>query len=608
MGLVAALALPAASAVPSRAFAQPPAAAATAEDARLQTFLDAEFERELDFTPQMATVIGRKDHADKLNDLSDAGLLAFLQWRRGSVARLKKQFDRARLGPEGQTNYDMWALELARAELAYKYRRHDPPFYSYLNSPHAELPNFLINTHVVDTPADMRGYVARLRALGPAMDQAIARGTASAQAGVRMPRFQYERVVAGSRSIITGAPFDEAGKDSPLWADAKAKVGRLQSAGKIDAAEAQGLLEEARQALLQSARPAYQRVIAWAEGDMAKAPSGRVGALTLPDGAAYYASALKRITTTDLTAEQIHQLGLKEVARIEAEQDRLARSAGFADRQAFYANQDRTDPPTPYDDRSRAEVLATSNANIARARSLLPKLFGQLPAYAVEVVREPAFSEVAGGAAHAAGPSPDGSRPGRVYLHMAGNTPNRAGLASLMCHEGIPGHVMQGDIGVRQTGGPNFRKISFRYVAYGEGWGLYAEALCKEMGAYTDVAEDFMRLDAELFRAARLVTDTGIHAKGWTEEQAVKYLIETGRRPPQQAASEARRYITNPGQATAYKIGMIRIQEARARAEKALGPKFDVRAFHDLVIGGGSLPLSVLDRRVDDWIRARQAG
>jgi uncharacterized protein (DUF885 family) len=185
--------------------------------------------------------------------------------------------------------------------------------------------------------------------------------------------------------------------------------------------------------------------------------------------------------------------------------------------------------------------------------------------------------------------------------------PSPDAIVDLMCHEGVPGHVMQGDIQVRKKSGPKFRQ-STRYVAFGEGWGLYAEALCKEMGAYPDAASDFMRLDAELFRAARLVVDTGIHAEGWSEDQAVAYMIATGRASPDQARSEVRRYITLPGQATGYKIGMIKIMELRRRAEAALGPKFDIRGFHDLLIGSGSLPLSILERQVDGWVAARKAG
>jgi len=389
-----------------------------------------------------------------------------------------------------------------------------------------------------------------------------------------------------------------------LWADAKAKVAKLQSSGKVTAAEAQTLLADARAGVL-GLKPVYERIIAWGQGELPKAPSGRVGAISLPGGAEWYAAALKQNTTTDLTAEQIHQIGLKEVTRIEAAQDALARTAGFADRNAYYADREKRFPPTPWTDALRDDYLRTANAAIAHTRTLLPNYFGMLPAYKAEVVREPAFSEVAGGAAHASGPSPDGTRPGRVYVHLLGKTEDPAAVYDLMCHEGIPGHVMQGDIQARQTGAPKFRR-AYGYVAFSEGWALYAEALCKEMNAYPDVAADFMRLDAELFRASRLVVDTGIHAQGWTEDQSVDYLIKTGRQSPDAARSEVRRYITLPGQATGYKIGMLKIVELRQKAEKELGPKFDLKSFHDLLIGSGSQPLGVLETRVNTWIASRR--
>jgi uncharacterized protein (DUF885 family) len=331
----------------------------------------------------------------------------------------------------------------------------------------------------------------------------------------------------------------------------------------------------------------------------------RQGALTLKDGKARYAAALKLMTTTDLTAEQIHETGLAEVKRIVAEQDVLARKAGAANAEAYYAERKRLDPSAPWTDETRATYLAEGNADLAATRARLPGWFGKLPVHRVELIREPSFSEVAGGAAHAAGPSPDGSRPGRVFVHMLGTSADRAGLKSLMCHEGIPGHVMAGDIAVRQTGVPKFRTAA-GYVAYNEGWALYTEAVCKEMGIYTDIASDFMHLDAERFRAARLVVDTGIHDKGWSEEQAVQYMVKTGKLPEQQARSEVRRYITNPGQATGYKVGMMWIMRERAKAEKALGPRFDLQAFHDLVVGSGSVPLPVLSAQVDSWIKARR--
>jgi len=601
-----ALVLALATAAPTLGRAQaaaPTAATPTSEDARLTAFLDSEFAADLKLRPQLATRLGMKDGKSLLDDNSEAGQRRRLEARRASVARMKAQFDRNRLSPAGQTNYDIWQTELDRAELQYRYRRFQPPFYSFLYSAHTSLPDFMINTHTVADTDDMAAYNARLRAIPAVLDTAIAQSRQSDAAGIRAPRFQIERVISGSRTLTTGAPFD-AGKDSPLWADAKAKVAKLRAANKVTPAQADALLADARASIL-GLKPVYDRITAWAQSDLSTAPSGRVGAVWLPGGRDWYATALKINTTLDLTADQIHAIGLKEVARIEGEQDALARSAGFANRQAFYADREKRFPPTEYTDASRQDYLTRANAVIARNRELLPARFTAFPQYKMEVVREPSFSEVAGGAAHASGPSPDGVRPGRVYVHLLGKTEDPAAVYDLMCHEGVPGHVMAGDIQARQTGTPKFRRAG-GYVAFNEGWALYAELLCKEMGAYPDVAADFMRLDAELFRAARLVVDTGIHAQGWTEDQAVDYMIKTGRQAPDNARSEVRRYITLPGQATGYKIGMLKIMELRRKAEAALGPKFDIKAFDDLIIAEGSQPLPVLERRVDTWVASRR--
>ena len=600
LALFASTALSAQTAAPAAA---PTAATAQAsEDARLTQFLDAEFAAYVKTQPQLATRLGIKDGGDKWNDISDKAAAADVAWRQASVARMKAQFDRAKLSPEGQVNYDIWALEADRAALSNKNRVYRPPFYSRLYSLHSQMPDFLINTHTVNDVTDLNNYIARLRGMPAVLDLGIARSKASDLAGIHAPRFQIETIISSSQQLISGAPFGP-GPDAALWADVKAKTAKLVASGKLNQADADMLLGQAKDAIL-ALKPAYGRVIAWAQSNLATAPSGKVGAVTLPGGLDYYANELKLVTTTDLTADQIHQIGLKEVARIEAEQDALARQAGFKDREAFYQERKRLYPPQPFTDETRAEYLKTANEFVQHTRTLLPKYFGMLPAYGIEVVREPAFSEVPGGAAHASQPSPDGTRPARTYVHLVGTRPDPAALYTLMCHEAVPGHNTQGDIQVRQQGGPKFRSAT-GYVAFGEGWGLYAEAVCKEMGAFPDIAADFMRLDAELFRAARLVVDTGLHAKGWTEDQAVTYMNTTGRQPIERSRSEIRRYITLPGQATGYKIGMLKIMELRARAEQKLGAKFDVKAFHDLLIASGSQPLSILERRVDEWIAAR---
>ena len=597
--LLSAFALPVLPAVAQA----PVAAVAQAEDAKLTAFLDGEFAEWVKTQPQLATRLGIKAGGDQWNDTSDAAADAQVAWRQASAARMKATIDRAKLSGEGQVNYDIWALEAERAAMQNANRVYTPPFYSRLYSAHSQLPDFLINTHTIADATDLKNYIARVRGMPAVLDMAIARTKASEAAGVRAPKFQIESIISGATQLTSGAPFGD-GPDAALWADVKAKTEKLVAAGTLPRAEADALLAEARTAIA-DLKPAYGRVIDWAQGALATAPSGKVGAVTLPDGAAYYAAALKINTTTDLTADQIHAIGRKEVARIEAEQDALAQKAGVKDRHAYYAQRAQQFPAKPFDDASREAYLKEANRFVGHVRGLLGPYFGTLPAYGIEVVREPSFSEVAGGAAHASGPSPDGKRPSRTYVHLVGTQKDPASLYTLMCHEAVPGHNMQGDIQVRQKGGPKFRAVT-GYVAFGEGWGLYAEAMCAEMKAFPDIAADFMRLDAELFRAARLVTDTGIHALGWTEEEAVKYLNETGRAPPEMARSEVRRYITLPGQATGYKIGMLKIMEERAKAEKALGPKFDIKSFHDLLIASGSQPLSILERRVDDWIAARK--
>jgi uncharacterized protein (DUF885 family) len=601
--LLSAFALPVLPAVAQMAATPPAAVVAQTEDAKLTVFLDGEFAEYLKAQPELATQLGLKTGGDRWTEISDAAAQANVEWRKASVARMQAQFPRASLSPAAQVNFDIWALEAERAAQDAANRINQPPFHQWLYPLQARLPNFLINAHRVTDVTDLRHYIARLRGIPAVLDEGVALSRKSDAAGVHSPRFQIEAIIASATKLTSGAPFD-AGPDSALWADVKAKTEKLVAAGTVGRAEADALLAEARAAIL-ALKPGYARLIDWARGNLASAPSGKLGALTLPGGAEFYASALKLSTTTDLTAAQIHAIGRKEVARIEAEQDALAQKAGFKDRKAYYAERERLLPKTPYDDAARAAYLQEANRFVNSTRALLPGWFGLLPAYDIIVVREAAFSEIPGGAAHASFPSPDGKTPGRTYVHLVGTQKDPAHVYTLMCHEAIPGHNYQGDIQARQQAGPKFRAVAF-YNAFTEGWALYAERLCNEMGAFPDVAADFFRLDSELFRAARLVTDTGIHELGWTEDEAVKYLHETGRAQLEMARSEVRRYITWPGQATGYKIGMLKIMEMRTRAEAALGPKFDIRGFHDLLVDSGSQPLSIMERRVDDWIAARK--
>ena len=592
--------------------AKPPTApvgqakAAAAETSRLTTYLDAEFEKELAMNPERATQLGRKDNYDKLNDYSEAQQDKMLDWRRKSVADMKAQFDRTKLNPDGQMNYDIWVMELERAERAQKYRRQAYVFGR--SATHSEKPSFLISFHRVSEVADMEAYNSRLSQLGRVMDQSVEKAKAAAAEKIRMPKFQYERVIAESQKLISGQPFDS--KKSPpsaLWADATAKIDKLVKDGKATPDQAKALTEGARKAMLEGMKPGYERLIAWAKTDSVNAPSGKVGAVTLPDGLNWYAEALYDQTTTDMTADEIHKLGLSEVDRIHGEMDKLAKSAGFKDRAAFLADRaKKTDLALPPTDAGRAEYLKLANAAVKAARAKVPDFFGNLPKYDMVVEREPSYSEIPGGAAHASRATPDGSKPGVVYVHLL--TPTgflKQEIQDLMCHEGVPGHLLQGDIMVRQTGVPKLR-TAYSYAAYSEGWGLYSEGLCKEMGVYPDVYADYARLDGELWRAVRLVVDTGLHAMGWTEEEAVAYAKANTSEPDSKIHAEVRRFLINPGQACAYKIGQLTILRLRAKAQSELGPKFDIKAFHDMVVGAGSLPLSVFETRVTAWIAGQK--
>ncbi|KTE20108.1 hypothetical protein ATE67_12045 [Sphingopyxis sp. H050] len=572
-------------------------------DAALTAFLDAAFEAELALDPEQLTSLGRKEQQDRFTDPSDAAAAARLAWRRANVAEMKKTFDRAQLGEDARVSYDMWALELERAEASTKWRGHGYIFDR--NGPHTGLPNFLINQHRVDTPADMEAYVRRVAALGPTLDVYLDRAQASAAKGIRMPGFAYDQSIELIGRLTSGAPFGD-GADNALYADAKEKAAGLVTAKKIDAAAADAFTARVAQAMTGSLKPAYDRIKTWLETDRAAAGKDPHGAGALPDGAAYYDAMLRLQTTTDMTADEIHELGLSEVARIRAEMEVLKAKIGYAgkleDFFVFLRSDDRF--YVANDDAGRAIYLKKAEDYLAGMRARLPEQFGRLPKADLIVKRVEAFREEPGGAAHYSPAALDGSRPGIYYVHLADTraTPIYE-IEGTTYHEGHPGHHMQIALAQEMTGTPEFRKNYF-YGAYGEGWALYVERLAKEMGFYTDPYSDFGRLGREIWRAIRLVVDTGIHAKGWSEEQALAFYTANSPQPTAKIRSEIRRYFVTPGQATSYKVGMQRILALRDKAKKALGGRFDQKMFHEIILGRGSVPLPVLEAQVDRWIAA----
>jgi uncharacterized protein (DUF885 family) len=425
---------------------------------------------------------------------------------------------------------------------------------------------------------------------------------------VRPPRFAFDFVIDESTKIITGAPFDKGSTDSAVWADVKAKVADLQKKGTLDEAKGRAILDEARAALSGPFRSAYQDLIAWQKEDRLNAPEKTSGVGALPNGGPYYRERLANQTTTALSADEIHTIGLAEVARLRGEMEAIRKDVGFAgDLRAFFAElRDKKDDRRfyyPDTDEGRAAYLKDATAAIDRIKAVLPKYFGILPKADLVVKRVEPFREQAGAAQHYFPSTPDGSRPGVYYAHLSDmKAMPKSELEVIAYHEGLPGHHMQIAIAQELTTIPTFRRQAI-FTPYVEGWALYSEWLAREMpGTYEDSYSRFGRLGSEIWRAIRLVVDTGLHAKGWSEEEAVQYFLANSATTEPQARSEVRRYMVSPGQATSYKIGMLKIQELRRKAEAGLGDRFDIRAFHDTLLGGGAMPLTILEQRLDRWV------
>ncbi|HUH89824.1 MAG TPA: DUF885 domain-containing protein [Lysobacter sp.] len=585
-------------------------AQATAEDARLNAWFERKYEEQLQFSPVGMTFLGRKDRYSELDDMSREGAAKRLAWRVAAVEEMKSTFDYDALGDDAKLSWDLFAHQSEAAKAADRFSDHGYPF-EQMGGAQSFLPTFLISFHKVEDEADYTAYIARLRKVPRAFGQLMDQVKRSAGLGIRPPRFAHEGVIEQAGKVVTGAPFTD-GPDSALWTDAQAKADALVASGKIDAARARALKDDARAALVEAVQPAFADVIAWYTADLPNTtvnPSG-VGS-THPDGAAYYAERLRASTTTDLSAEQIHQIGLDEVVRIRGEMETLKEKVGFdGDLKAFFRFVD-TDPQFKYPetDAGRQGYIDDATAAIDTIKQQLPEYFGLLPKADLVVKRVEAFREVDGAAQHYYPSTPDGSRPGVYYAHLSDmSAMPKTTLEVIAYHEGLPGHHMQIAIAQELEGVPEFRKQAM-FNAYAEGWGLYSEWLAREMpGTYTDPYSEFGRLTSEMWRAIRLVVDTGLHAKGWTEDQSVAYFSENSSIPLPAIQAEVRRYITWPGQATGYKIGMLKIQELRAKAEAELGKGFDIRGFHDAVLGGGAMPLTLLERRIDQWIADQKQG
>lgn len=597
---------------PQQAGATPiaePEATIQSETERLTAWFNQRYEEQLAMSPMLMTNLGRKDKYDEIDDFSEAAEAEQLAWREQTTAELRENFDYQALNDAAKVSYDLWVYQTESAQANAEFMRHGYIF-EQMGGPHAGLPNFLINMHRVTTMEDMRAYTSRVAGISRGIGQLVERSKLAAADGIRPPRFAYEIVVDETAQLISGAPF-EAGSnvDAPLWSDAKNKIEALLDEGLVSEDQANELLAEFEAALLENFQPAYENLISWLEEDFTNASEAAQGVSSLPNGDAYYAARLRAMTTTSLSANEIHEIGLSEVARIHGEMEAIKDQVGFEGSLNDFFNFVKSDSQFVYpnDDEGRQGYLDDSTTFINNMREKLTDYFGILPKAELEVRRVEAFREQDGAPQHYSAGTPDGSRPGVYYAHLSDmNAMPNYDMESVAYHEGIPGHHMQISIQRELTDIPEFRKIA-GFTAYSEGWGLYAESLAKEMGGFEDPYKDFGRLNAEIWRAIRLVVDTGLHAKAWSQEEAVQYFMANSSIAEGAIRAEIRRYLVMPGQATAYKIGMLKIQELREHARSELGDKFDIRDFHDTVLGGGAVPLSILERVINSWIENTQA-
>jgi uncharacterized protein (DUF885 family) len=539
------------------------------------------FQNGLKNSPERATSIGDYRYNALLGDVSLAQIAKEHAEADAFLARLKA------IPTDGMSDTDLLSHELLvrqleRGDVNYALKNFEMPI-NQQGGIHTGLADLPLSVPF-DSVQHYEDYIARLRQIPRVLAQTTDVLRAGEKDGLMPPKLIVDKLPGQCDGIVAADPFVLPLKKFPK---------------SFSDADKQKLTDAMTSAVNEDVIPAYKKFAAFLREDYA--PKGRTALSieSLPDGKRRYAEAVKMMTTIDITPEAVHQLGLSEVARITAEMTKLAKAQGYKDLASFRAaiNSDPKWKPT-----SEAQIVADFKKYIDQMQPRLPELFGLLPKAPVTVEAIPDFA--AAEATHYNAGTPDGKRAGRVVVAVANPTTRTLVLDEAVAyHEGVPGHHLQISDAQQLTGLPKFR-LRGGYSAYTEGWALYAEQLGKEIGFYTDPVSDYGRLNSELFRAVRLVVDTGIHDKGWTREQVIAYMRANDVNEPV-AQSETDRYIAWPGQALAYKMGQLKIRELRERAKTQLGPRFDIKAFHDEILNGGALPLDLLEARTDRWIKSQ---
>lgn len=563
----------------------------------LKDFFAANYQQDLQRSPMTQTYRGSKDDYDKWDNLSESFNAETLNLKKIRLAN-SHQFDTDTLDDSARLSLQLYQYLLQR-DLNFSDFQHHNYIMQQFSGWHTKIPSFLINMHLIANQQDAQDYISRLNAVPALIEQLIQQLDLRQQQGVLPPHWAYPQMLEASQNVLRGKPFDNSDHNSALLADFKNKIEPLALSNQ----QQQQLINDAKRALLTSLKPAYLKLMAALSAQQVIA-SEDDGIWKLPQGEAYYALLLNFYTTTDLSAEQIHKVGLQQVAKIHNEMQEIMKAVNFDGDLAAFFKFMRKDPQFyfPNTEQGRDDYLNTASAALDAMQLKLPEVFGLLPTAPLTIKRVEAFREKSAGKAFYQSPAQDGSRPGIYYANLFDmNSMPKYQLEALAYHEGLPGHHMQLAITIELEDIPDFQRYA-RFTAFSEGWGLYAEHLAKEMGGYQDPYSDFGRLAMDLWRACRLVVDTGIHAKRWNRQQAIDYLVANTPNAKRDAIKAIERYIVYPGQATAYMIGKLKILELRESAKTRLGVKFNISDFHDVVLKDGPMPLSLLESKINRWV------
>jgi uncharacterized protein (DUF885 family) len=564
-------------------------------------YFDKTFDEMVDRSPEYQSYLGIKKDYGKWDDRSDESAAEELEFTKQYLQYVKDSIDREVLDDQTKISYDLFIMNSENEIADQKYRLYNYPVHQ-MRGTHTNVASTLINIHGITDSSDAVAYISRLNGVEGMFDQLIENLKAREAAGIMPPKFVFPKVLEACANIVKGAPIEKSKEKNALYEDFSGKLDKIE----LDAATKEALLKGAEDALVNNVKPAYDKLMTFLKDQETRATSDD-GAWKFTNGEAFYNNALSRTTTTDLTSDEIHEIGLKEVTRIQGEMRDIMKQVAFEGTLQEFFTFLKTDDQFyyPNTDEGKVAYIDSATAIIDNMREQLDALFITKPKADIRVKRVEAFREETAGKAFYQSPAPDGSRPGTYYANLfnSKNMP-KFEMEALAYHEGIPGHHMDRTIAQELTGIPKFRKFG-GYTAYVEGWGLYCEFIPKEMGMYSNPYSDYGRLAMELWRACRLVVDTGIHSKKWTREEGIDYYMTNTSGSERECERMVERHIVMPSQATAYKIGMLKILELREKAQTAMGDSFDIREFHDVVLTSGSVPLSVLEDLVDEYIASK---